>query len=76
MLPEAPIGGAMVGMAANLLVPTRLAVIGQSERDRACPVRLGTSYPPNILRNTEMSVVNSFETDWWVGYRGIWPICA
>jgi hypothetical protein len=28
---------AVVGMAANPLVPTRLAVIGPAERDGACP---------------------------------------
>jgi hypothetical protein len=28
---------AVVGMAANPLVPTRLAAIGPAERDGACP---------------------------------------
>lgn len=43
---------ALVGMAANLLVPTRPPAIGPAERDGACPVwqwcgvRLSPDQPP------------------------------
>lgn len=51
----------VVGMAANPLVPTRPAGIGQAERDGACPVswrcraRLSPDQPPQHRDDTALA---------------------